>query len=254
MRVVFHGDGIISQFEGYDRLAELDWSAYRTRHGSIRRLDRVLEAEDDTVNRYQASKQADVLMLVFLLGEEGVCDALASLGYSFDIAALHRTVDHYLARTSHGSTLSAVVHAWVLASRDRAASWEFFREALDSDIADVQGGTTAEGIHLGAMAGTIDLLQRCWTGLDTTDGVLRLAPRLPEELAALDLRLRVRDHWGITLRCTHEEIRVGMAPSRQPPLTVEILGQEHSLAPGETWEVRSAEARRQPPESDPQEF
>ncbi|WP_454852653.1 glycoside hydrolase family 65 protein [Promicromonospora soli] len=163
-RVAFHGDGVISQFEGYDRLAELDWPAYRSRYGDIRRLDRILEAEGDSSNRYQASKQADVLMLVFLLGESGVCEALASLGYELDPAALDRTVDYYLARTSHGSTLSAVVHSWVLASRDRSASWRFFREALDSDIADVQGGTTAEGIHLGAMAGAVDLAERCYPG------------------------------------------------------------------------------------------
>ncbi|MBE1878262.1 glycoside hydrolase family 65 protein [Myceligenerans pegani] len=237
MRVVFHGDGVISQFEGYGRLAELDWAAYRSRYDSIRRLDRILEAEGDSVNRYQASKQADVLMLVFLLGERGVCEELASLGYDVDAAALDRTVDYYLARTSHGSTLSAVVHAWVLASRDRGASWQFFREALDSDITDVQGGTTAEGVHLGAMAGTIDIVQRCYTGLDVSDGVLRLAPRLPPELGALDLRLRFRDHWGITVRCTHERIRIGMARSQQLPVRVAVLGREHTLAPGETWEV-----------------
>ncbi|RPF21368.1 glycoside hydrolase family 65 protein [Myceligenerans xiligouense] len=237
MRVVFHDDGVISQFEGYERLAELDWTAYRSRYDSIRRLDRILEAEGDSVNRYQASKQADVLMLVFLLGETGVRETLASLGYRCDAAALNRTVDYYLARTSHGSTLSAVVHAWVLASRDRAASWRFFLEALSSDIADVQGGTTAEGIHLGAMAGTIDLLQRCYTGLDVTDGVLRLAPRLPRELDALDLRLRFRDHWGITVRCSHDRVGVTMARSMQLPVTVSVFGREHTLAPGETWEI-----------------
>ncbi|MFI8527618.1 glycoside hydrolase family 65 protein [Promicromonospora sukumoe] len=236
MRVVFHGDGVISQFEGYDRLAELDWPAYRARYGSIRRLDRVLEAEGDSVNRYRASKQADVLMLVFLLGERGLLDALAALGYPFDAAALDRTVRYYLARTSHGSTLSAVVHAWVLASRDPEASWQFFREVLDSDIADVQGGTTAEGVHLGAMAGAVDLVQRCYPGLDLTGDVLRLAPRLPAEIGELRFRLRYRDHWGIDVRCAHDRVRIGLAASRQPPITVAVDGVERTLAPGETWE------------------
>lgn len=244
MRVVFHGDGVISQFEGYDRLAELDWPAYRSRYGVVRRLDRILEAEEDSVNRYQASKQADVLMLVFLLGESGLVEALASLGYELDHAALDRTVEYYLARTSHGSTLSAVVHAWVLSSRDRSASWRFFREALDSDIADVQGGTTAEGVHLGAMAGTVDLVQRCYTGLDLAGGVLRLEPRLPDQLETLELRLRYRDRWGITVRCSHDRVRVGMARSEQLPITVAADGQQRVLAPGETWEVILGEPAR----------
>ncbi|MET9251230.1 hypothetical protein [Nonomuraea sp. NPDC003709] len=34
-----------------------------------------------------------------------------------------------MARTSHGSPLSAVVHAWVLARSNRAQSWRFFTEA-----------------------------------------------------------------------------------------------------------------------------
>jgi trehalose/maltose hydrolase-like predicted phosphorylase len=238
MRVVFRADGMIDQFEGYEALAELDWPAYRSRYGDIRRLDRILEAEDDSVSRYQVSKQADVLMLMFLLGEDGVRKTLASLGYELDHAALGRTVDYYLARTSHGSTLSAVVHAWVLASRDRSASWRFFREALDSDIADVQGGTTAEGIHLGAMAGTVDLVQRCYTGLDLVGGVLRLDPRLPDELDALQLRLRYRNHWGVTVRCDHDGARISLARSRQLPITVALDGGERVLAPGETWAVR----------------
>ncbi|NUP43627.1 MAG: glycoside hydrolase family 65 protein, partial [Streptomyces sp.] len=59
LHVPFHDD-VISQFEGYGDLVELDWDGYRERYGDIRRLDRILEAEGDTVNRYRASKQADV--------------------------------------------------------------------------------------------------------------------------------------------------------------------------------------------------
>ena len=40
MRVVFQADGIISQFEGYEDLAEFDWQGYRAKYGDIQRLDR----------------------------------------------------------------------------------------------------------------------------------------------------------------------------------------------------------------------
>ena len=66
MFVPFHDD-VISQFEGYSDLAELDWEQYRQRYGNIQRLDRILEAENDSVNNYKASKQADALMLFYLL-------------------------------------------------------------------------------------------------------------------------------------------------------------------------------------------
>jgi alpha,alpha-trehalase len=70
MRIGFHGDGIISQFEGYEALEEFDWEGYRQKYGDIQRLDRILEAEEDTPNRYKVSKQADVLMLFYLFSAD----------------------------------------------------------------------------------------------------------------------------------------------------------------------------------------
>ncbi|MET0834346.1 MAG: glycoside hydrolase family 65 protein, partial [Actinomycetota bacterium] len=179
LRVPFHDGDIISQFQGYGDLEELDWDQLRRRHGDIRRLDRLLEADGDTPNRYKASKQADVLMLFYLLSAEELRGLLERLGYRLEPAAIRRNVNYYLERTSHGSTLSGVVNAWVLARSDRPRSWRYFTEALASDLHDVQGGTTAEGIHLGAMAGTVDLAQRCYTGLETREDVLWLNPCLP---------------------------------------------------------------------------
>lgn len=237
MFVPFHGDGIISQFEGFDQLEELDWEGYRAKYGDIRRLDRILEAEGDTANRYQASKQADVLMLLFLLGRDELISTLATMGYDADDAALDRTVEYYLARTSHGSTLSAVVHAWVLARQDRHASWQFFLEALESDVADVQGGTTSEGIHLGAMAGTVDLLQRCYLGLRMHDDALCLDPMLPPELGELELELNYRGNAGITVKLTDGHATVGLDPSVSSPVTVSSDGDVRTLHPGQTWQL-----------------
>ena len=50
------------------------------------------------------------------------------------------------------------------------------RKALYSDVADVQGGTTAEGVHLGAMAGTVDAMFRVFNGIETRDDTLWLNP------------------------------------------------------------------------------
>jgi trehalose/maltose hydrolase-like predicted phosphorylase len=81
MKVVFHADWVLSQFEGYEQLEEFDWEGYRERYGNIQRLDRLLEAEGDSANRYKVSKQADVLMLLFLLSRSELLELLAGLGY-----------------------------------------------------------------------------------------------------------------------------------------------------------------------------
>jgi len=129
MRVVFHEDGVLAQFEGYDRLQEFDWEGYRARYGNIQRLDRLLEAEGDSTNRYKLSKQADVLVLLFLLSPGELRGILDGLGYEMTQDQLARTVRYYLERTAEGSSLSRVVHAWVLARLDPAHAWRFIRRS-----------------------------------------------------------------------------------------------------------------------------
>ena len=233
--VPFH-DGILSQFEGYERLEEFDWDGYREKYGDIHRLDRLLEAEGDTVNRYKASKQADALMLFYLFSAEELGDLFARLGYPFEGELIPRTVDYYLRRTSNGSTLSGIVHSWVLARSDRAGSWTQLKEALESDIADVQGGTTPEGIHLGAMAGTVDLVQRGQTGLEIRDDMLRLNPCLPEELRGLRLRIRHRGHWlDIDIGC--ERLTVSAPDGWDGPNRIVLRDQTYPFHAGERLEV-----------------
>jgi alpha,alpha-trehalase len=242
--VPFHEDGVISQFEGYDDLEEFDWDGYREKYGDIHRLDRVLDAEGDTPNRYKVSKQADVLMLVFLLSGDELIEQLHRLGYtSFDKDTIAATVDYYTARTSHGSTLSRIAHSWVLARADRAGSWELFGDALESDINDAQRGTTPEGIHLGAMAGTVDLVQRGYLGLDARDDVLYLNPRLPEELDALRTTIQYREHWGILVEVANGRCTIMIPPSHAAPITLGHGGRLHRLGAGEMLELELAPAR-----------
>ena len=235
MFVSFQDAGIINQFEGYEDLEELDWQGYRERYGDIQRLDRILEAEDDTPNRYKASKQADVLMLFYLFSREELQQLFEHLGYEFDAQTIRRNIDYYLTRTSHGSTLSRVVHSWVLARSDRERAWELFSNALESDVADIQGGTTPEGIHLGAMAGTVDVLQRCYTGIEIRDDVLWLNPYLPSKLTNVRLRVRYRGHW-LRLHVSHEYLRVAFEHGWSGPAHIGFRDQIYSFAEGECRE------------------
>ncbi|MBC8093961.1 MAG: haloacid dehalogenase, partial [Pseudonocardia sp.] len=187
MYVPIAEDGVISQFEGYRELPELDWDDYRRRYGDIQRLDRILEAEGRSVDDYQVSKQADVLMLFYLFSADELRELLERLGYGLAPEAIPRTIEYYTARTAHGSTLSALVLAWVLARMDREQALEPFERALRSDLADIQGGTTAEGIHLGSMAGCVDLVLRCFAGLETRRDALWFNPHWPRRFGPLSL-------------------------------------------------------------------
>ena len=236
LRVVFHQDGIISQFEGYEALEEFDWDGYRRRYGDIQRLDRLLEAEGDSPNRYKLSKQADVLMLFYLFSAEELERLFNQLGYDFDPNTIPVTIDYYTKRTSHGSTLSRVVHGWVLYRSDRAQAWRLLREALYSDIADVQGGTTAEGVHLGAMAGTVDTMLRVFTGIETRDDTLWLNPFLPKDLKELKLRLRYRgNELKVTIGREHALIEAANCPAL--PVQIGCKDKIVKLTPGTSQKV-----------------
>ncbi|MFW6140224.1 MAG: glycoside hydrolase family 65 protein [Acidobacteriota bacterium] len=227
MKVAFHDQGIISQFEGYENLEEFDWEGYKKKYGDIQRLDRILEAEGDTPNRYKASKQADVLMLFYLFSSEELHGLFQQLGYEFIYDTIPRNIEYYLQRTSHGSTLSWVVHSWVLSRSNRTKSWELFNESLKSDVADIQGGTTPEGIHLGAMAGTIDLI-RCYSGIEVRKGILWFNPDLPEHLTRLEMKMRFLSH-SIRVLITPNKLSLTTLKSSLPPIKVGVNGGIHEL-------------------------
>jgi len=237
LKIAFHDDGIISQFEGYADLEELDWDAYQEKYGDIQRLDRILESEGDTPNRYKLSKQADVLMLFYLFSSEELIELFGRLGYSLDADAIRRNIDYYAARTSDGSTLSYVVRCWVQSRSNREDSWRRFLKALSVDIGDVQGGTTSEGIHLGAMAGTVDIVHGCYTGMDMRGDVLHFKPELPSEVNRLSVTVRYRQQ-RILVTVEHDTLRLESMPLRAAPITVCYKGDQRQLHAGETTEYR----------------
>jgi trehalose/maltose hydrolase-like predicted phosphorylase len=228
MYVPFLSNGMISQFEGYDQLKELDWEYYRKKHGDNMRLDRILEKEGDSIDNYKAGKQADVLMLFYLFSADELKDLLNKSGYEFDTQDIPRTIVYYRDRVSHGSTLSRIVLSWVLARSDRKRSWNELHDAIYSDYNDIQGGTTAEGIHLAAMAGTLDLLQRCYTGLEARGNVLHVNPLLPENINKLSLRIRYRSHW-LNFEITHECMSIAFEEGWGNPILIGFDGEYYSL-------------------------
>lgn len=241
LAVPVHADGILSQFDGYEDLDELDWARYRDRYGNIGRLDLILESENDATNRYKAAKQPDVVMLVYLLGASGLRRQLSRLGYSFSRSDLDRTVEYYLTRTSDGSTLSRVVHASVLARLDPARSWALFRQALIADLDDTQWGTTREGIHLGAMAGTIDIVMRSFAGLRLGTNELTFSPRLPVRLRSATFQLAYRGH-RVDVHVTDTKLTLRLQPSDAAPIQVRVGTTTAHLAGGTSREFAIAPA------------
>lgn len=186
-------EGVVEQFMGYFGLAELDWEHYHEKYGDIHRLDRILKAEGKSPDDYKLAKQADFLMSFYNLGTAEVQATLTGSGHALPEDFGRRNFNYYIERTSHGSTLSRLVHArlaWEMGMRD--AGWELYMDALRSDLVDIQGGTTGEGIHCGVMAGTVYDALVSFAGLDLRGEIPMLNPNMPDHWKGLDFHFTFR--------------------------------------------------------------
>ncbi|MGN3393848.1 glycoside hydrolase family 65 protein [Enterococcus gallinarum] len=195
-------EGIIAQFEGYFDLKDLDWDHYREKYGNIYRMDRILNAEGKSADAYKVAKQADSLMIFYNFSTAQVHQILDDLTYRLPEDYVEKNLHYYLARTSHGSTLSRVVHAQLAAMVDQQdLAWSLYQEALYSDYRDIQGGTTAEGIHAGVMAATLYIPLTTFAGIDFREDVMRIDPNLPKQWQNIQFNIQVRGinyHFNVT--------------------------------------------------------
>jgi trehalose/maltose hydrolase-like predicted phosphorylase len=171
-------------------------------------------------------------MLFFLFRQEELREIFGWLGYDYRADTLTRNVGYYDQRTSHGSTLSFVTHAGVLATVDPESSWDRFLVALHSDADDIQGGTTKEGIHMGVMSGTLDLVQRNYAGTHVYDGALHFDPRLPGALDSLSFSMQYR---GTAIQVTLTADRLTLAAHAEGvsrPVRVAVRDDVRELRPG----------------------
>ena len=172
-------------------------------------------------------------MLFYLFSSEALEELFTKLGYPLGHDTIPKNVDYYATRSTHGSTLSRVVCSWVLARSDRPGSMAFFAEALQSDVTDIQHGTTPEGIHLGAMAGTVDLMQRVSTGIEVKGDVLRLNPELPMEVECIDMRIRYRGH-SLDLTLKRDSLTVRGYDLDVAPISLCVSGMMYEFMCGTT--------------------
>ncbi|MEE8581588.1 MAG: glycosyl hydrolase family 65 protein, partial [Myxococcota bacterium] len=173
--------------------------------------------------RHQVIKQADVVMAMFLLGQD------------FSQEEKKRNFDYYDPLTTRDSSLSSCIQS-IMASEIGYAdtAFDYFMDAALVDLADI-GGNVIDGVHVASMGGTWMALVYGFGGMRDYDGRLSFRPRLPERWSRLRFRLTVRGqrlevdtdreattytlHQGKDLALSHEgeEFRLSPdAPARFP--------------------------------------
>lgn len=231
-------DGIIEQFDGYFNLKELDWDGYRKKYGDIHRLDRILKAEGKSPDEFKLAKQADLIMAFYNLGIDGVSDILSLMGYKMEKNYFSKNFDYYIARTSHGSTLSRLVHSSLeYTYRNSISGWLMYMDALKSDLVDIQGGTTGEGIHCGVMAGTVYQALCIFGGLDISGDIPDICPKLPDHWDSMKYKFKFRNS-DFTVSIEKEEVELFAVNRDNKKIKVHIYGDYFEMESQENLKVK----------------
>jgi alpha,alpha-trehalose phosphorylase len=174
------------------------------------------------IYRHQVIKQADVVLAMYLVGDE------------FSDEQKRANFAYYDRLTTGDSSLSAAVQSIVAAEvGEEAAALRYFRRALLMDLADV-AGNASDGVHIAAAAGVWQALVFGFGGVRDHDGDLTVTPRLPSPWRQLDFSLRFRDR-QLRIRLTHDTERYLLETG--PPLELHIRGRRVLLEPGRALEL-----------------
>ena len=100
---------------------------------------------------------------------------------------------------------------------------------------DLQGGTTPEGIHLGAMAGSLDLVQRGFAGIEVLDEVLWIKPNLPDTIKRINLRVKYHRHW-ILFTVEHHKLTICFDEGWSNKVNIGVIDKVYEFKHGEVKE------------------
>ena len=132
------------------------------------------------IYRFQVLKQADVVLALFLQGD------------NFSLEQKRADFEYYDPITTGDSTLSGVVQSIIAAEVGyRELALRYFHSALFVDLADLHGNTT-DGVHVASTGGVWNCLAYGFGGMRDYNGVVTFDPRLPESWEGLTFRITLR--------------------------------------------------------------
>jgi kojibiose phosphorylase len=172
--------GLIEQFEGFFDLVDINLADYEPRQRSMQAVLGITGA-----NRHQVLKQADVLMLLYLLRDR------------YDQRTLQVNWDYYAPRTDHtfGSSLGPAIHAIIACALGKPEeAYAHFARAAWVDLEDVRGNA-GDGVHAASAGGLWQAVVFGFAGVRLTDAGPVATPRLPPGWTRLKFRLCWHGQW-----------------------------------------------------------
>jgi alpha,alpha-trehalose phosphorylase len=175
------------------------------------------------IYRHQVLKQADIVLAMFLLGNE------------FSEEQKRRNFEYYDPLTTGDSSLAACVQSIIAAEiGNQRQALEYFEYALHMDLGDV-AGNASDGVHIASAAGVWSALVFGFGGVRDYDGQLSFTPTLPRSWARLAFSLLFRGR-QIRVQLSHDDEQYLLDEGE--PLEIIIRGEPHQLIPGTAIAVK----------------
>lgn len=185
-------NNIIPQDDTYLTLKEIDLFKYKNQEhvGSL-----FLDYSLSQVNLMQVSKQASVVMLMYLLE------------HKFSPEVKKANYNYYEARTLHDSSLSLSTHSILandLGNRDLA--YKLYRQATSIDLG-MDMKSSDHGIHAASLGGIWQIIVCGFGGLRMVGGKLRIEPKLPKEITQITFPVYWKGNL-LEIQVNHELLKV----------------------------------------------
>ncbi|UOY05928.1 hypothetical protein L0P88_18550 [Muricauda sp. SCSIO 64092] len=201
-------DNVIPQDDDYLSLRQMDLTKYKNQKqvGSIFK-----DYNLDQVNQIQVTKQASVVMLMYLLE------------HKFDHAIKKANYEYYEPRTLHDSSLSLSTHAILAADIDNLPlAYALFERAARIDLGPNMKSSD-HGIHAASLGGIWQILVCGFGGVRMLDGKLRINPKLPPQIKEITYPINWKGNY---LKIKVSEEKIAITNTGNGAVNLSLLGQD----------------------------
>ena len=224
IKITTRKDKVIEEFNGYFRKRKIN--LVRFDENNIPALPDGLKVKD--YSKTQLVKQADVLMLLYLLSD------------AFSQKTKERNFWYYYNRTLHQSSLSVSIHT-LMALEVGAVSqaYQFFNVALRADISNLHGNS-AEGVHAASLGGVWQDVIHGFAGVRGFNGSLRVNPKIPKSWRRIKFSLCWKNNI-LNFEIKNNEARITCGSRSKKKVKIRVFGKNHLLSPGKEHIFRRKE-------------
>jgi len=214
IKINIRKDKVIEQFDGFFKKSYIEIINFD--ENGMPLLPEGVKVKD--YNKTQLVKQADVLMLLYLLSDE------------FSQKTKESNFWYYESRTLHKSSLSPAVHALIaLEVGALSKAYQFFNVALRADISNLHGNS-AEGVHAASLGGVWQVVVNGFAGIKVNKKkrILKINPYMPKSWQNINCSLFWQNKL-LRFNVENNKVSIKIDSNKKETLEIMVFGQIQTI-------------------------